>query len=221
MKKIKKMLLNDDSGEVMLESTIIFTITIFLLLALLSIGFIFYQKAMLNSVADEIASSVGATFKFKDSDLMEREIGSNELSSNQMYRYMFHRDDTLDAKKIKAKEYIGKRVRLTNLGISNKTPKVEDIKLYTDNIGRFHVTVDVSMETEILFMGVLKYFNIIDSTPRFTASSSAECLDITEYNSYLNMVQGVINGIAGDGTPLALVGKVVDIFDTVKGWITG
>lgn len=53
---------------------------------------------MLNSVADEIASSVGATFKFKDSDLMEREIGSNELSSNQMYRYMFHRDDTLDAK---------------------------------------------------------------------------------------------------------------------------
>ena len=84
------MLLNDDSGEVMLESTIIFTITIFLLLALLSIGFIFYQKAMLNSVADEIASSVGATFKFKDSDLMEREIGSNELSSNQMYRYMFH-----------------------------------------------------------------------------------------------------------------------------------
>ena len=97
------MLLNDDSGEVMLESTIIFTITIFLLLALLSIGFIFYQKAMLNSVADEIASSVGATFKFKDSDLMEREIGSNELSSNQMYRYMFHRDDTLDAKKIKAK----------------------------------------------------------------------------------------------------------------------
>lgn len=69
--------------------------------------------------------------------------------------------------------------------------------------------------------GVLKYFNIIDSTPRFTASSSAECLDITEYNSYLNMVQGVINGIAGDGTPLALVGKVVDIFDTVKGWITG
>ncbi len=221
MKKIKKMLLNDDSGEVMLESTIIFTLTLFLLLALLSIGFIFYQKAMLNSVADEIASSVGATFKFKDSDLMEREIGSNELSSNQMYRYMFHRDDTLDAKKIKAKEYIGKRVRLTNLGISNKTPKVEDIKLYTDNIGRFHVTVDVSMETEILFMGVLKYFNIIDSTPRFTASSSAECLDITEYNSYLNMVQGVINGIAGDGTPLALVGKVVDIFDTVKGWITG
>ncbi|MFR0861666.1 MAG: TadE/TadG family type IV pilus assembly protein [Pseudoruminococcus massiliensis] len=221
MKKIKKMLLNDDSGEVMLESTIIFTITIFLLLALLSIGFIFYQKAMLNSVADEIASSVGATFKFKDSDLMEREIGSNELSSNQMYRYMFHRDDTLDAKKIKAKEYIGKRVGLTNLGISNKTPKVEDIKLYTDNIGRFHVTVDVSMETEILFMGVLKYFNIIDSTPRFTASSSAECLDITEYNSYLNMVHGVINGIAGDGTPLALVGKVVDIFDTVKGWITG
>ena len=78
------MLLNDDSGEVMLESTIIFTITIFLLLALLSIGFIFYQKAMLNSVADEIASDVGATLKFTGNDWVEREIGGKELSSNQI-----------------------------------------------------------------------------------------------------------------------------------------
>lgn len=221
MKKIKKILLNDDSGEVMLESTIIFTITIFLLLALLSIGFIFYQKAMINSVADEIASGVGATFKFKDSDLLKREIKSSTISSNQTYRYMFNRDKTLDAKKDKAADYIVERVGITNLGISNKAPKVEDIKLYADNIGRFHVTVNVSMETEILFMGVLKYFNIIDSVPKFTASSSAECLDITEYNSYLCMVKGVINGIAGDGSPVALVGKVIDIFNKVKDLIFG
>lgn len=218
MKKIKKLLLNDDSGEVMLESTIIFTITIFLLIALLSIGFIFYQKAMLNSVADEIASGIGSTFKFKDSDLMDREISDDTITSNQMYRYMFHKDETLEAKKTKAEEYIVERVGITNLGISNKAPEVDSVKLYADNIGRFHITVDVSMETEILFMGVLKYFNIIDSTPKFTASASAECLDITEYNSYLNMVDGVIKGIAGDGTPAALVGKVVGIFTKVKDW---
>ena len=207
MKKLKNIL-TDDNAEIMLESTIVIIITLFVLIAMISLGFLFYQQAMLNTVASEIAKDLGTSYKLAGTD-----IGSDVTNPSLYHNLRFFRTTALrvgDMKKDQKKnadDYLPGRVKLSSLGIYDKQPWIDNFDIIIDNVGRLHVEITVKMECSFLFDGALKYFGIIKQQPTFSATARAECIDITSYASYINFVRYL-----GNDVDYGMIGDIADIF---------
>lgn len=215
MAKLKKCL-NDDNGEVMLESTLVMVVTMFLLIALISLGFLFYQQAMINTVASDLATDIASAYKLTGVELDSNSVPANAYNDIKLYRTSLSISEMKDLHRRNAEEkYLPKRVSLTTLGISDKTPVLDNFDITVDNVGRMHVDVSVSMECDILFGGALEYFGIIDSTPKFSASGRAECLDITAYASHIQFLDYVGNKVEGTNVDL-VIEKIIGIFQDTK-----
>lgn len=205
MKKLNACLKNDETGEVMIEAVIIFPMVLLIFITMFSLGFLFYQRTMLSSVAAETASAVGACYKY-DQPFDKRELTKDIVNSLRKYRLSLQLKSMKEQNKKYADSFLKTRVGISNLGINRSDPKVENLDIICDDVGRFHVTVEVSIETDFLFSDILEYLDIIDSSPKFTAKSSAEIIDMTGHSSYANFirylsedfVQGDLYDIAND-----------------------
>lgn len=214
--KIKQKL-RDSSGEVMIESTLVMLVTIFVLVAMISMGFLFYQQCMLQTVANEIATDIGTNYKLTGQSIGQVDVSQTSLKDIKLYRTSFSMFSMKELHKQRAKEYLSDRIRLTTLGIMSKEPTVDSFDIKVDNIGRLHVEVTISMECEILFGGALEYFQIINSKPKFTAVGSAECLDITAYASHVQFVSYLGNKIeTNGGTSNEIIAKIYKITQDSK-----
>lgn len=186
--KLKKFINDESSGEIMLESTLIMIFTIFMLIAIISVGFLFYQQIAVGIAANDVASEIAATYKISNSN-------ANGNLEVEMYRTSFTLNAVKADRKLRAERLFAERMPLTTLGIDSDV-KVSDFDVIIDNVGRMHVELTATVKSEILFGGALEFFGIIDSTPTFTAVGRAECLDITAYAGHVQFFRYVGNVIS-------------------------
>ncbi len=177
--KLKRFLQDESSGEIMLESTMIMLFTIIILIAMISLGFLFYQRIAVSLVANDIASEIAATYKLSNAD---------EENQVAMYRTSFSMNTIEEKKRERSEELLDKKFPLVSLGM-NTEAKVSDFDVVVDNIGRMHAEVTVSVESDVVFGGALRYLGIMDSKPQFDAVGRAECLDITAYAGHVKFFQ--------------------------------
>lgn len=211
MRKLKAYLKIDESGEVMIEAVIIFPLVLLILITMLSLGFLFYQRTMLSSVATETASAIGACYKY-DQPLDKREITEDIINSLRKYRLSLQLSSMKEQNTKYGDKFLKSKVEISNLGINRSDPKIESLDIVCDDVGRFHVTVEVSIETDFLFSDILEYLNIIDSSPKFTAKSSAEIIDMTGHSSYTNFVRY----LSDDFIPKDPMNIANDIYDIIQ-----
>ena len=210
MAKIRARL-RDENGEVMLESTLVMTFTLFILMAMISVGFLFYQQAMVSTVASDIAVDIASSYKLTNQEMGSGQVSSNTLNDVRLYRTSVAMASMKALHKQRAEKYLPERVRLTSLGILDKEPVLDHFDITVDNVGRMHVEGGVSMECDILFSGALEYLGLIDSTPSFSASGRAECLDVTAYASHVQFLNYVGNKLEGTNADKALT-SILGIF---------
>ena len=86
MRTAKQNRWKNENGEIMLESSIVLVFVLLLLMALLSITFMFYQQAMLNTVAAEIAADVAKNLKYTNLERGNDEITLDNYDGVKMYR---------------------------------------------------------------------------------------------------------------------------------------
>lgn len=202
MRKSKEILerLKGEDAEIMLESTIIIIIVLFMLIAMISVGFLFYQQCVISSIAMELAEDIGANYKLvSDGDSLKINLYRTSIALGSAETY--HQK--------KALEKCRERLKISSLGISVNDPEV-NVGIVVDNIGRLHAEVTVTLECSILFDGALKYFGIIDSTPEFSATARGECLDVTAYAGQVHFMN-YITEKAGDSNILNIVNQTVRI----------
>ena len=202
MKKIM-LLLKDENGEIMLESTIIFTIVLFVLIAMLSLGFMFYQQAALGSLTTEIAQDIGANYKLSSTT------DKGSYNSQNLYRTTFNLAKAKEYHTKRAAEMFEEKYRIVTLGINSSAPEIK-IDIVNDNVGRLHAEVSVSVECSIFLDGALKFFKIIDSTLNFTANTRAECLDITSYAGQVQFLNYVTNKLDGEDSPVSNITNIIE-----------
>ena len=212
----------EESGEVMLESAIIIPITLMIMIAMLSLGFLYYQKMMLTTVATEVAEDVAHGYKYSDIGLddLEKIVGTKYQESTIKKIRKFRNSFAInkmesEGKKIVNEKYLKKRVKLTSLGLSDSDIKVESYEIKLDNIGRLHVEVTLSMKSKIFLGGALEFFHIADAEPVFQSTGRAECIDITAYAGHVFFVKYFGKRILGEnGTSIA--NSIVTIINSVK-----
>ena len=181
MKKERKKLSDRQSGEIMLEASFILVIVIILMLAILSIGFLIYEKVMLVSAANDLAATIAENYKFVGMELGEREIGVDDVAAEKMYRLWFAVPSMESRYKIHADEYAENTVSKLSLGVGGGEPTIDECDIQVDGFGRAHVIVKISAEREIFLGGVLESLGIADRETLFSAQATADCVDITGY----------------------------------------
>ena len=190
-----------ESGEIMLESSIVLVCVLILLLALLSISFMFYQQAMLTTVASEVAADIAKNYKYTNIPMGNDQITLDSFDGVEMCRMSFGRSDVEHAQIERAESYVADRINLTSLGLNSQNPEVE-CEIVHSGIGRAYVNVTITQETDFFLSGILKWMGIYDGFA-FSASASAECLDIISYTSMINFA----NHLGGELAPLDAFGE--------------
>ncbi|NLA43472.1 hypothetical protein GX865_05000 [Candidatus Saccharibacteria bacterium] len=218
MKKFFSVFANDDGGEIMIESTIVIFITISLMLIMISLGFLFYQQAMIKTVANEIASGIASNYKYSErgDSYHVSDISYAEINGLRRYRTTFRVNYMKSDYDEIASSYVVDRVALTNLGLNSSDPQIESLEFSMNNVGRLRVDVVVSLESDFLFSGLLKSLDIIDETPTFKGSASAECMDLTSYTGTVNLQRYLVEKFFGEGT---LGDSAVKIYNSVTNLI--
>lgn len=202
MRKSKEILerLKGESAEIMLESTIVIIIVLFMLIAMISVGFLFYQQSLVSSIAAELAEDIGANYKL---------VSDGDNSKINLYRTSVALGSAQEHHRKRALEKCRERLKISSFGIADNDPEV-DVRIVVDNIGRLHAEVTVTLECSLLFDGALKYFGIIDSTPEFSAAARGECLDVTAYAGQVHFMN-YITEKADDSNILNIVNQTVRI----------
>ncbi len=224
--KTFKSFKNNSNGEIMIESTIVMFVVTIVLLFLIALGFLIYQQTMLYSVAAETATAISRDYKFiNDSNRTLEDstvIPESSLEKVNKYRLSFKLLSSKNKKtrQDKANAYIKDRVALTSLSSENDTLKVEKVETYPDAIGRFHVYVEISMDSTLPFDKIFEYVGTFDEDPtKIYASASAECLDITAYAGqvkFFNYATDKINNSAVGG----IANSFIDAYEDVKDIVT-
>lgn len=184
MKKAIQRFQIKENGEIMLESSIVLVCVLLLLMALLSISFMFYQQAMLTTVASEIAADIAKNYKYSNIEMGDDQITLDAYEEVKMCRMSLGRSGIERAHVQRAEAYVVERVNLTSLGLNSKDPVV-DCEIIHSGIGRAYVQVTVTQETDFFLSGILEFLEIYDEDG-FSASASAECLDMISYTSMIN-----------------------------------
>ena len=179
----------NDSGELMIESSIIISITMVVLVAMIGLGFYLYQKAMVNTVASETAVYIAKNYKYTTLNKLDDEIfNTSQMKNLKKYRAYFSLSN-----KNKTKEYVNRRSKVTSFG--NEMADIEKLEIKRDNIGRQRVELKISVNANIIFENVLVSIGLIDRNPKIYSTAYAECVDLTGYNSQVNFVNYLGNGI--------------------------
>ncbi len=206
------------SGEVMLEAAIIMVPVLVLLLAMLSLGFWFYQMSMMTTVASDIATEVARNIKFESLGAHGDTIDVDDVTSTRMFRSTFALNRLKNVQQERAKTRADWRIPLSTLGFGPQDPEVE-LELKSSGIGRTHVKVTVRQNTDFFLSGVLQYAGIVEEHPVFGGTAYAECVDLTEYASMVNFLRYGISKADGINIVHAagnLYGRVRDLLNALN-----
>lgn len=234
MINIKQRLEKDgESGEIMLEAAIVLLMVFAIIFAMFSLGFMYYQKVMVQTIANEATAYAATNYKYilakngTEMDLDAHDItifDSAQGDTDDTYApaplKMFRSSFAILALEAEGKSdveaYVKERMNLSSFGM-NDNVSVDKYDIKIDNIGRMHVECTISAKSEIIFAGFAEFLGIIDdSTITFSASSRAEIIDITSYASYVNFV-GYFGRVVSQSDAIeSVTGSVYTISDSVK-----
>ncbi len=191
-----------ESGEIMLEAVIILVPVLVLLFAMLSLSFLFYEEAVMNTVANEIASEVARNFKFPNLPMDDHDVAyqKSNLTGTEKYRMSFRKGTIATKQGTRAANYLGDRLKLSSLGLHPQAPDIST-EVHFTGIGRAYVKVKVSRKTDFFLSGILDMVGVSEQSPLFSATAYAECTDFTEYASMTNfnlyLSEEVLDPVAG------------------------
>ena len=176
---MKKKAHVNESGEVMLEGLIVYTITVFLLFFLLAIFSVLFQAWNVQTIANETAAKAAATYKLADSDLADPYVSVDQITGISRFRYWFGDDSLERDAETKSFEYSQDRLQKTTYTKAVTQPEVA-VQVKEDTLARRHIEVTITGEYTVPFGEALSYFGF-DSIAHYETTASAECLDLIDY----------------------------------------
>lgn len=180
----KKYFEKNEKGEIMLEGMIVIIITLFILIWILAVGFIYYQRYITNIVANDTAVKIASTYNNPTSDIVMGYVTTEELQSRDLYRGFTAESKLKDINEERAKAYVKYMLDNTNFNGVVKDIDVQ-MELVEDSIFRKHIKITINCTYNTPFGDALNYFGM-DANSKYCVSASAECVDYAEYMSVIN-----------------------------------
>ena len=214
MQQMKKGIKNEN-GEVMLESLIVYIVTIFLLFFIISIFEVLFQRWNVQTIANESATRIAQTYKLISADESTGYASKDQIIDIREYRYIWNNSELKDSAESRIIEYAGWRLSKTTFTKDVTDPQF-DVVIKNDSLARRHVEVTITGEYAVPFGQALSYFGF-DSTTKYEVTAYADCVDIIDYINTVDFVgtQTSLNQF-GSNT-IGLVNAVLKLFDNIFG----
>lgn len=203
----------NENGEIMLESILVVIPTLFILVFLLSLGFLLYQKWNIQYLADDVAEKVALRYEYIDEELPTPSIELKDAQKTVLYKYLFHMDDYLKATSRKAQDYGSLLAKKTGYGTGSGDEVIE-VEQEEDSLARRHIQVTVTGTYRIPFSEGLEIFGI-DGERTFSAVSYAECVDIGDYMNTVVFGQQAGNILMGNSKVLGMINSWIGVFSQI------
>lgn len=168
-----------ESGEVMLESLIVYIITVFLLFFILALFSVLFQRWNIQTIAHEAAAKAAQTYRLSSADIVTGHLSQSQAADVPLYRYMFGGEDLKRAAENKAVPYIRDRLVRTTFTKSVEEPEIS-VAVRQDELSRRHIEVTITGAYTVPFGTALSYFGF-DSIIRYSVTAYAQCLDMIDY----------------------------------------
>ena len=205
---------SDESGEIMIESTIIVLMTTFILIFLVSLGFLLYQKSIINTVANETASEIAQTYKYTgilDKDISSQQEMLSAIDSIKKYRYLFAWGSLEADNAEKAETYSIGRLSKTSFATVQSGPSIE-VNAMNSDIGRRYVEIKIEAKYSIFWGGALKAFGMEDAYS-ISSTAYAECNDISSYYNTVKFTKYACSKV--DDSFAGVVNSMLSLFKSI------
>jgi hypothetical protein len=214
MKWIKNGIKNEN-GEVMLESLIVYSVTIFLLFFILAIFSVLFQRWNIQTIANEAATRVAQTYKLMDADIVTGYVSKAEVIEVREYRYIWKNSELQNCAKTKIEDYASERLKKTTF-TKNVTEPQFDINVTKDSLARRHIEVKISGEYSVPFGQALSYFGF-GSTTKYEVTAYADCVDIIDYVNTVDYVENQTSLNQFGSKTIGLINAILKLFDNILG----
>lgn len=173
-----------ESGMLMLEATFLMTTVILLLVWILGLGFLYYQKYVTTVVVNDAVVKIASTYNNPQTDMVMGYTTTEDLCSRKLYRNFVKSKsgkELLENNKDRAASYI--KYRLTQSNFSGALQDVEvNLELVKDSFVRKHLKL-TAVCTYNTPVGVgLDFFGMGDKH-RYEVVACADCTDYADYMS--------------------------------------
>lgn len=223
-----------ESGEVMLESTIAMVIVMLMLVWILGVAFVYYQKYTVRIATNEVAVKIANTYDSPSTDpitayVSKKDIKSKPLYSgfsvspvmgvvNQVQNYQ-SKAKLPQTNQLRADNYMTYIIKKANLFGTVKDVNVT-VDFQSDGLGRSHIKVTSECDFKTPFGEALKLFGMSDRT-KYRVTSYADSTSISEHISAVQTANAFTNGsiISAGGLIDKVIGMVesfVKAFNAVK-----
>lgn len=230
--------LKSESGNTVIESVFIVTMTMIVVCVLILFGFLFYQKTLLQTVVNEATTQLSRTYTYDYKDPFIGYIAREDIkhgiindcyplftpSEGNATAYSSTHLSSSNNKKtneaIEANWFVTSR--LNNYRFMAPAGETEvSTKVYDSTYVFFHAEIEITV-TESYSIPLLRMLGVSDPIVEFKASSRALCTDMLWYYSMNNFVSEMTDKLVKDSgagtlektisTAIELVGNLQEAF---------
>lgn len=199
-----------ENGEVMLEGMIVTIITVFMLIWILGVGFVYYQRYVTTIVTNDAAKKIASTYNNTSSDIIMGYVGTEALTSRDLYR-RFKTGKLEAVNENRASAYVKYILNKANFAGVVKDVDVE-LELVLDSTTRRHVRLVTTCTYNTPFGEGLELFGM-DSVYTYQAKACADCTDYADYISTVDYGYAWTSGTFTNGT--GITGSVIKLINTL------
>lgn len=204
-----------ERGEVMLEGMIVVIMTTFMLLWILAIGFVYYQKYLVTIITNDTAEKIAAYYNnSEESDIVIGYISVDMLLDRKLYR-AGQNDTQKEINQRKVENYV--KYMLSKYNFANVIENYDEdiivtLNYYKDSFFRSHVEVVVECRLNTPFGFALEYEGM-NGKITYRTSARADCTDIIDYYSLSQTVANTGSNITDKSKVLSFLNALKDVFE--------
>ena len=173
MKTMKK-----ECGEVMLEGMIVLIITMLMLLWVLAIGFVHYQRYLVTIVTNDAAKKIASTYYIPTTDPIIGYVDVWDIRQQSVYNFADEKS-LLAVNNDRADSYVHYMMDRTNFNGVIQSSEAS-VKLVKDTALRSHVEITTTVKFNTPFGDFLKWAGM-NPIMEYTAVSRADSTRLTDY----------------------------------------
>lgn len=205
----------------MIEGMIVMVITMFILIWLLGLGFLYYQRYVTTIITNDAAVKIASTYNNPTSDIIMGYVTTKDLSNRDLYRNFSSGSSSsklCEENEGRAESYVKYILDKANFTGVVKDVKVS-LKLVSDSAVRKHIELTTTCEYNTPFGEIFEMFGM-DRTAKYQVTASADYTDIADYISTVDFIKSLSDGTFTEGmgfvdSLIKMLNKFVGVYNHI------
>ena len=189
-------------------------ITMFILIWILGLGFLYYQRYVTTVVTNDAAVKIASTYNNPTSDIIMGYVTTEDISNRDLYRGFTVGSNSSDLHTVnedRAESYVKYVLDTANFAGTDKDVDVE-LKMVSDSAVRKHIKLTTVCEYNTPFGEIFEMFGM-GRTAKYTVTACADYTDMADFVSTVNFSKSLTDGTFTSG--MGFIDSLIGMLNTL------